>query len=245
MTENPSSPTWSENDSADFIDYGRYFVFDRELQIDTLCSLVPAGDEPFHVLELGCGEGLLAEAILERYPACHLHGLDKSAAMLTAAGRRLSRFGSRFIPQEFDLAAPDWRKPAFPVRAVVSSLVIHHLDAAQKQQLFRDVYTLLEPGGALLIADLVLPETEAGVRLAARAYDSAVRERALQLDGNLTAFEAFQKLNWNYFHHPDDPLDKPSSLLAQVHWLKEADFKCRDVFWVRAGHAIFGGFKTA
>jgi tRNA (cmo5U34)-methyltransferase len=237
------NPEWSEDNSAAFIDYGNYFVFERELQTQTLCMLVPATEEPFHILDLCCGEGRLCEALLERFPSAIVHGLDKSPAMIAAAGQRLAHFGERFVPQVFDLAANDWRRPGFPVRAVVSSLAIHHLDAEQKQTLFKDVHALLEPGGAYMISDLVMPENETGLRYAAWAYDEAVRERALRLDGRLDAFEAFKRMEWNFFEHPDDPLDKPSPLLAQVHWLKEAGFEQRDIYWARAGHAIFGGFK--
>ena len=58
------SESWSEANSADFIDYGRYFVPARARQISTIASLIPAGVGPAQVLELSCGEGLLAEAIL-------------------------------------------------------------------------------------------------------------------------------------------------------------------------------------
>ena len=37
------SESWSEANSADFIDYGRYFVPARARQISTIASLIPAG----------------------------------------------------------------------------------------------------------------------------------------------------------------------------------------------------------
>ena len=57
---------WSEENSREFIDYGRYFVPERESQMAIISRLIPAVNEPFHGLELCCGEGLLAEVILER-----------------------------------------------------------------------------------------------------------------------------------------------------------------------------------
>ncbi len=51
-----------------FIAYGRYFVLDREVQLATISSMIRASDEPFNVLELGYGAGLLARALLERFP---------------------------------------------------------------------------------------------------------------------------------------------------------------------------------
>ena len=40
-----------------------------------------------------------------------------------------------------------------------------------------------------------------------------------------------------------DPIDKPSTLLEQLRWLEAAGFAAVDVFWMEAGHAIFGGVK--
>jgi hypothetical protein len=39
---------WGEDNSRVFIDYGRYFVPEREQQIAILCALVPPSDEPFN-----------------------------------------------------------------------------------------------------------------------------------------------------------------------------------------------------
>lgn len=236
-------PAWSEENTQDFVDYGRYFVPDRETQIRTLAELLPAGENDCHVLELCCGEGLLAEAVLEKYPGCRVTGLDGSPGMLDRARQRLARFGERFTARPFDLADTAWRSPLGKVRAVVSSLAIHHLDRTQKELLFQDVFRLVEPGGAFIIADLVQPEHPLGVELAAREWDAAVRQRALEIDGDERAFEFFERAGWNFFRHPD-PLDQPSPLLAQLHWLKQAGFQNVDVYWMRAGHAIFGGYKN-
>ncbi len=47
---------------------------------------------------------------------------------------------------------------------------------------------------------------------------------------------------WNYYRFPDAG-DRPSPLVDQLAWLKEAGFAIVDCFWLQAGHAIFGGFK--
>ncbi len=244
MAEREGQARWRERDSRAFIDLGRYFVPEREYQIRTICALIPPHPAPFGVLELGCGEGLLAESILEKFPECTVRGLDGSEEMLKAARERLSRFGGRFAAEKFDLASPDWRKPSEPVRAVVSSLAIHHLDADQKRELFRDVHRMLEPGGVFVIADLIQPATGAGVALAASSWDKAVRKRSLRFEGDTGAFDLFEKEEWNLYRHPDPEVDKPSGLYEQLSWLEEASFAGVDVFWVKAGHAIFGGTRA-
>jgi tRNA (cmo5U34)-methyltransferase len=231
---------WSEDNSQEFMDYGRYFVPWREHQIEIISRLIPLTTEPFQVMELCCGEGLLAEAILERHSNCTLHGYDGSPAMLDQAFRRLARFERRFSARLFDLAADEWRRPSFAVQAVVSSLAIHHLDGRQKQRLYRDLAHLLAPGGALIIADIIEPASALSQALAAEEWDAAVRERALALDGDETAFEQFRRRQWNIYRYPD-PFDKPSPLADQLAWLRAAGFEGVDVYWLAAGHAVYGG----
>ena len=235
--------SWTEESSQYFIDYAAYFVPDRVVQLDTICQLIPAQPEPFHVVELCCGEGLLARSLLERFSACRLHGYDGSSTMLDKARTTLQPFGERFTLHTFDLAAAGWRSFPWPVQAVVSSLAIHHLGGHQKRELYHDLYRLINPGGAVIIADLIEPVHPLGVRMAARAWDEAVRQEALARDGALAVFDVFERDRWNIYHYPD-PMDKPSGLYEQLRWLEESGFGNVDVYWLKAGHAIYGGWKT-
>ncbi|MFL6207905.1 MAG: methyltransferase domain-containing protein [Pyrinomonadaceae bacterium] len=242
--DNPeATPAWDERDSQAFIDYGNYFVPEREKQIAIICELVGAGDERRRVLELCCGEGLLARALLTRFPRAIVTAYDGSPEMLQRAQQNLAAFAPRFEAQQFDLAAHDWRagqREQFD--AVVSSLAIHHLDGAEKQALFRAVYDMLTPGGVFVVADVFEPAHPRGQTVAARAWDDAVRQRALELDGNEAAFDFFTRDGWNLYRHPD-PLDKPSRLLDQLQWLTAAGFTDVDVHWLKAGHAVYSGHK--
>jgi tRNA (cmo5U34)-methyltransferase len=244
MDQNPVPlPGWDEQNSQDFIRYGRYFVPERERQMRTLVALLPEADQPGAVLDICCGEGLLSEAILEHRPAWTVYGLDGSTEMLRRAQSRLGRFAQRFQPQPFDLFDPRWPELKTPLHAAVSSLAIHHLDGPGKLALFSDVFALLAPGGVFLVADLVEPAHEAGWELAAREWDESVQERAGR-DGLDDAFGAFERMRWNLYRHFDpDDIDRPSPLLDQLKWLETAGFKQVDAFWMRAGHAIFGGWK--
>lgn len=233
---------WDENDSLAFIDHGRIFVPDREEQIETLLSLIPPSAR--HVVELCCGEGALAGAVLDRFPGCVVHAYDRSPAMLEHARTALAAYGDRFEGILFDLADLSWRSFPWAPDAILSSLAIHHLDGSQKRELFRDMADALAPGGALLIADLVKPATAAGKTLAARAWDDAVRRRSLEMAGSLGSYELFRSERWNYYADPEpDPIDQPSPLLDQLRWLEEAGLGGVDVHWMKAGHAIFGGVR--
>jgi tRNA (cmo5U34)-methyltransferase len=240
----PLTTRWGETTSETFLDYGRYFVPAREQQHATIAALLPVTPEPLVVLDLCCGEGLLAGVILAQHPQSIVYGLDGSPLMLERARAALDSYGSRFQGRLFDLADHAWRVFETPVHAIVSSLAIHHLDAGEKQQLFRDLYRMLTPGGLIVIADVIAAADARGAALAADAWDEAVRTRALELDGSTAAFDAFTRLRWNMFRglEPDD-IDKPSRLFEQLQWLEQAGFAAVDVYLMQAGHAIFGGAK--
>jgi len=235
---------WDDSDAQDFIDYGRYFVPDRELQLETICSLIPPTSAPCHIVDLCCGEGLLSRALLDCFPECHVHGFDGSQRMIQHAVEMLVGYGDRFEAKLFDLATSSWYELPSPVHAVVSSLAVHHLNQQGKQALFEDVMRCLEPCGVFIIADLVQPVTRLGIRLAEKSWSEVVRQRSLELDGNLKAYECFRDEHWNFYSDPNpDPIDMPSPLFDQLKWLEKAGFVDVDVFWMKAGHAIFAGRK--
>lgn len=245
--DHPNTETeraWNEAASQNYIDNGRYFIPDRDVQNEALCALVPALEEPFEVLELGCGEGRLAEVLLERYPQCRLLGLDGSSLMLEHATKRLERFGERFHAGLFRLEESGWRTGIPRYRAVLASLLIHHLDGDGKAVLYRDLFGMLKPGGTLLIADIIQPAGESGRLYAAEAWNEVVRQQALEIDGDMRGFRLFEDSKWNTFLYPD-PMDRPSGLFEQLQWLSAAGFEGVDVYWMKAGFAIFGGTRPS
>jgi len=225
-TQNPASQTgWSEETSRTFMDYGRYFVPERDRQMQMIAALLSYLDGPSVIVDLCCGEGLLAEVLLDGFPAFTVHGLDGSAEMLQRARGRLARFGNRFRCTAFDLASAAWRRPGWPIHAVVSSMAVHHLTGPQKQELFFDVHRMLVDEGAFVIADIVEHTNETAERLAAETWDHVVRERSLDLGGNTAAFDFFVREGWNTFWYLDpEDIDKPSPLFDQLRWLDQAGF---------------------
>lgn len=122
----------------------------------TIAALVPfAREDAFRIVEIGSGDGLLAETLLGRFPGATLIALDGSASMREQAKDRTARFGARVRVRAFDLAALDWWDLMHGAGLVVSSLCIHRLNDAKKQYLYKAVADRLAPHGAFLIADLV------------------------------------------------------------------------------------------
>ena len=243
--ENPQTQ-WDEDTSKRYLDYGRYFIPEREKQMGIMVDLLRDIPAPCTILELCCGEGLLAELLLKEFTGVYILGMDGSPMMLEKARERLSSYVGRFQLSEFDLADRSWRGLDKPVQAVLSSLAIHHLDGRGKQMLFQDVYTMLANGGAFIIADMVEPATSVGRNVAADAWDDVVRHRSLGLEGTTAGLDFFQQEGWNTYRYLDlDDIDHPSRLFDQLKWLEQVGFTNIDVHFFQAGHALFSGWKLS
>ncbi|HEV8630121.1 MAG TPA: class I SAM-dependent methyltransferase [Thermoanaerobaculia bacterium] len=231
---------WSEVDSRHFLEVGRFYVPQRERQLAIIATLVPRLPQAAAVIDLCCGEGLLAEAILAAQPETTVLGLDGSLAMRETAQRHLAHFAQRFRTAGCDLhhlALPDHA----PLRAIVSSLALHHVEHRAKPALYRQLRAALAPGGALLVADLVRPASAAGRELAATGWDAAVRAADAAAGAGGAAWQRFQRERWNWFRYPDEA-DRPAPIADELDWLRAAGLEAVDVCWSDCGHAVFGGF---
>lgn len=214
-------------------------VPERAHQLATIVCLLPFPPlAEFTALELGCGQGALGATILRCFPHASVVALDGSEEMLARAAALLHPHGERATTGLFELSSSEWRAQVEGAGCVVSSLALHHLDGAAKKRLFRDLYGRLSAPGALIIADLVEPQTAPARELFAFTWDRSVEQQS----GAGPGFERFVETRWNHYRFPD-PGDTPSPLHEQLDWLEQAGFETADCFWMHAGHAVYGGFK--
>jgi len=247
MNETIQVDAWSEKDTLDFIKYGKYFVPHREIQFQTIKTILPDLPDGSYVVDICCGEGGLSEYLLQHIPNINILALDGDQKMLDITSKKLAKYEGRVKTKLIDVFEKEWRSFDLKIGAFVSSLAIHHLDDEQKNVLFKDLYNELEMGGCIILADLIKPKNDLGKKIAAIQWDRAVMERSLLFSGDLEAFEAFERLEWNSYRDPNfenDPVDKPSTLGDQIKWMENAGLQEVDVFWMMAGHVIFGGYKT-
>jgi tRNA (cmo5U34)-methyltransferase len=124
------------------------------LQAET--AKAAAGVQAQTILELGIGTGETAKRVLAVHPDARLTAIDSSPEMVERA---------RAVVPEADLrlARLEDPLPEGPFDLVVSALAVHHLDGPSKQDLFRRIAAVLEPGSVFVLADVVVPENEADV----------------------------------------------------------------------------------
>lgn len=92
-----------------------------------------------------------------------------------------------------------------------------------------------------MIADLVEAQRGEALEYFAATWDHETRRRSREHLRNDDGWRAFQETEWNLFRHPDE-MDRPSPLRDQLEWLTQAGFVGVDCFWMKAGHAIYGGY---
>jgi ubiquinone/menaquinone biosynthesis C-methylase UbiE len=108
-------------------------------------AAVPAGCQ--RVLDVGCGEGMLARSLAHRIP--HVAGVDRDAASIEL-GRRQDADGKvEFV--RGDLLACPFQPASFGMVTCVAAL--HHMDPAAA---LAAMNRLLAPGGTLVVIGLAL-----------------------------------------------------------------------------------------
>lgn len=236
---------WQEEDSALFLDMGEVMTPARDQLSQALLDHVPAAsEEEFVAVDIGCGAGWLSEALLVRFPNARVVALDGSPAMLRHASERFQPYGDRAQLWLGRLEERDWLdRLGQPVRCFLSSLTLHHLDGPGKARLFADLYAHLEPGGALCLADIVEPASEWAKRHMADTWTEAVRQRSLDLTGEMRTYDFFIEQQWNTYAFPDPEVDMPSPLMSLLRWLTDAGFADIDVPWALAGHTVIAAYR--
>jgi ubiquinone/menaquinone biosynthesis C-methylase UbiE len=114
------------------------------------------------VLDVGCGTAALAVLLAES--GCQVTGIDVAAPMLAQAGKRVREAGLVKQVELLEMGAVDL-DTAFPdasFDAVVSTLAFSELSGDEIDYTLAECRRILRPGGQLLIADEVLPESFLG-----------------------------------------------------------------------------------
>jgi ubiquinone/menaquinone biosynthesis C-methylase UbiE len=113
-----------------------------------------AAPPPRHVLELGAGPGLLAEAVLQACPVERYVALDFSPPMLAMCRRRVGGNPAVQLVQA-DFTRPAWADAvAAPFDAVIAMQAVHEIRHKRHvPRLYGQVLGVLRPGGLLAVCD--------------------------------------------------------------------------------------------
>lgn len=189
------------------------------------------GVPPGWTLDLGCGSGLVAQEILDRFPGARVQGIDSSPAMLSLARDRLRPYGDRALLADGDLAAIDEVDAPSPCVAAVAVQSLHHLTESQHEAVVRWTFDHLAPGGWFFIIDrLAVPSA------ALYSVFYQVRERQGQSPNPASWPEYLAWLEANG--------DRPQSVQVILRLLERAGFAAAAID-VRGDRGMLAGRRSA
>ncbi|MEM7269722.1 MAG: class I SAM-dependent methyltransferase [Pseudomonadota bacterium] len=120
------------------------------VSLEDMAKAVREWAEPQSILEIGCGEGALAELMARDFPEAKYLGID----IIPQLGRMYR--GPDAEDRFSQIRAEDLAKarPAeFDVILIVD--VLHHVPDGERETLLRSAFELLRPGGALIFKDWI------------------------------------------------------------------------------------------
>jgi tRNA (cmo5U34)-methyltransferase len=210
MGSSPEVNLWSSAEHA--LDYLRRAdsVPHRVEGEATLLEFIPPA--PKRILDLGSGAGRLLAFVKAARPHAEFVALDFSPTMLGELNKLFGKDPSvTIVSHDFDEALPAMGR----FDAVISSFAIHHVLHDRKRAIYREVFAMLEPGGAFCNLEHVASPTPELHRAFLKALSS----------------------------EDEDPSNKLLELETQLAWLREIGFEEVDCHWKWRELALFSGVK--
>lgn len=199
----------------------------------------PSSVGELHIADLGCGDGVITQAVLNSYPHAQVTAIDFSEPMLEQAQQRLQPWSDRVRFVHADLYQANWQAELPPLNAVLSGYCIHHLPDSRKRSLYQEIHQHLKPGGCFLNIEHVASSTSWVEGLFDELLIDSLCLWHQQQGGQLSRSEVAQK----YVHREDKAANILAPVETQCEWLREIGFEHVDCFFKVFELAVFGGVK--
>lgn len=212
-------------------------------QIEMMLRAIDARSQPVtSFIDLGCGSGVVARALLARYPQARALLVDFSEAMLAEANAQLGAHPNVLIVSG-DLASSEWLNA---VRGsapdlVVSGYAIHHLAHSRKRELYAEIFDLLPANGMFINIEHVAsrsPQLEA-------ASDELMIDTIHAFQRSKGSNRAREQVASEFVHRPDKTANILAPVETQCEWLRAIGFAEVDCYFKVFELAVFGGRKPA
>jgi tRNA (cmo5U34)-methyltransferase len=194
------------------------------------------------ILDLGCGDGILAASILQSHPNASAVLLDVSDAMLEFAKEKLAAFSDNLTFITADYGNKQWLekvKDKAPFSVIVSGFSIHHQTDERKKELYSEIFELLASGGLFLNLEHVASPTAWVTSLFDKCFIDSLYKMHKQNDENLKK-ELVEK---EYYCRDDKANNILAPVETQCDWLRNIGFKDVDCYFKIFELALFGGRK--
>ncbi|MFH1433246.1 MAG: methyltransferase domain-containing protein [archaeon] len=192
-----------------------------EIFYEVAASLAETESASPHILDIGAGTGLLTSYLIARYPHANITLIDFSEEMLNIAKSRFQD-KSNIIYIVDDYSKHDF-KESYDI--IVSALSIHHLDDSKKLEFYKKCFSILNPGGIFINADITLGSSPFLESLYKSSWRSFIEK-------NIASIEQVQE------YYERMKVDKEATVDAQLGWLKVAGFEDVDCMYKYYNFAV-------
>jgi len=214
-------------------------------QIHTLVRLVRAAvPAPRRFLDLGCGNGVLGRALLAEWPTAEGLFVDFAEPMLAACRDGLGSDAWRHACCCEDYGTPKWVDASAalaPFDVVVSGYSIHHQEDNRKQELYREIFGLLAPGGLFLNLEHVASASAWGETV----FDGCFLDALVEFHARSATGKGRDAIEQEYYRRADKAANRLASVELQCQWLREIGFERVDCYFKLFELALFGGIRPA
>jgi len=180
----------------------------------------PENFQPQSILDLGCGNGNVTNALFSLFSKAKYTLVDASQDMLDLCGIRFKKYDIDYCNSYFN----DFTFKPNSFDLVVAGFSLHHCLKMDKPLIYKKIYQALKPNGIFACSDLMIDKKEK-------------EHKKHLMDWEAFVFKSFpdgEKWTWIKEHY--DQFDNPDSISNHLHWLKKAgfnhfNFNAYDNFW--------------
>ncbi len=220
-------------------------------QIDIMLRLAKAAQpHAATILDLGCGDGILGQALLNQYPEATAVFVDFSEPMLDAARQRLANKENALFLQA-DYGKRGWQIELEEIvnrqlsivncqfDVIVSGYSIHHQPDDRKKEVYAELHDLLTPGGIFLNIEHVASRTP----WIQQQFDELFIDHLFAYAEQEQMGKSRDQVAQEFYYRPDKAANILAPVEDQCNWLREIGFDHVDCYLKVFELAVFGGIK--
>lgn len=214
-------------------------------QIGVMLTLLATRKEPVRsFIDLGCGDGILGAALLDKYPKSWGVMADFSEPMLEQARIQLKEHKSQLEFVNLDYTDPTWAERVSALSssrggfdAIVSRYSIHHQPDERKRVIYTDIFNLLVPGGWFINIEHILP----AATLVMELLNDHIIDGRYAIEVANGGLKTRQEIADIFLNRPDKETNLLTPVETQCNWLREIGYEQVDCYFRIYELAVFAG----